>query len=179
MTAPPARSGKQDEARAVTDLLRKGRNYRELRLDHQMRKGRGDFHDHPNAQAGFHNIQIAIDRWRKTWKARMKLQGREVHSTPAAGPWQSECSGPYRMEETRNVRYLRACLEYAWARENKWDSNAAQKRVQVTACRLPTLKAATEARDRRKMAPETGTKTAAGTPRRNGETNDTKPAAGN
>lgn len=149
MPAEKGSTSRTAERKAVNDVLRRGRNYRELRRDHNFRRLKGEFHDLPTGQAAVQQIWLAVETWRRRWRARARVQGRETHLLPAQGPWSSECSGDDRMEITRTSRYLRACLELAWARENRWDARAARRRVQETATRLPTMQAVNEAKNRR------------------------------
>ena len=150
MNRQPARTGRRAEARAVDEVLKRGRNYRELRRDHNVRGARGDFHSQPMGQAALQQIWLATQAWRRIWRKRIEEQGRTYHRTPAHGPWLSECSGDGMMELTRNSRFLRACLELAWSHENRWDTAAARLRVQRAACRLPTLATVQESRRRRR-----------------------------
>lgn len=172
LSPQPVKTGRKAESRAVEELLRRGRNYRELRRDHNLRGARGDFHTHPTGQAALQQIWLAIQAWRRRWRERIEAQGRTYNVRPAQGPWTSECSGEGRMEVTRNSRFLKACLELAWSHENRWDTQAARLRVQQTACRLPTLGNVRQARRRRQEAGQQGRRPARGQPT-TGDTDDT------
>ena len=132
--------GRQARKSALSDLLKAGRNYRELERDHRKENPGRPFRQTVMGQAARRHLAAAATTWQRQAEARRHRAGETPEEKPLEGPWPGEFAhSPSRSEHRRrrHSRFIKACHEYAWAARLKLDTQAAAERMERSATRLP------------------------------------------
>ena len=144
--------GRQARKSALSDLLRAGRNYRDLERDHRKEATGRPFRETVMGQAAGRHLAAAAHDWQRRAQARAERNGETPEEQPLEGPWPGEFAhGTSRSEHRRrrHSRFIKACHEYAWAARLRLNAQAAAQRMERAATRLPGNAGAAQARQER------------------------------